>query len=51
MAKKIERIKENVTIKEYKKLMNGRGKPVLIDIKGLYNRDKAIKEGFLYWRL
>ena len=25
--------------------------PVLIDIKGLYNKEDAIKEGFLYWRL
>ncbi len=42
---------EELDFKEYKKLMNDRGKPVLIDIKGLYNKDKAIKEGFLYWRL
>ncbi len=25
--------------------------PVLIDVKGLYSKEKAIKEGFLYWRL
>jgi UDP-N-acetyl-D-galactosamine dehydrogenase len=25
--------------------------PVLIDIKGMYNRKKAVSEGFLYWRL
>ncbi len=25
--------------------------PILIDIKGLYDRKKAEKEGFLYWRL
>jgi len=42
---------EELDFKEYKKLMGDKGKPVLIDIKGLYNKDKAIKEGFLYWRL
>jgi UDP-N-acetyl-D-galactosamine dehydrogenase len=25
--------------------------PVLIDIKGIYDKEKAIKNGFLYWRL
>jgi hypothetical protein len=25
--------------------------PVLIDVKGLYNEEKAIKGEFLYWRL
>ena len=42
---------EELDFKKYKELMKNDGKPVLIDIKGLYNKDKAIKEGFLYWRL
>jgi UDP-N-acetyl-D-mannosaminuronate dehydrogenase len=42
---------EELDFKEYKRLMKGSKKPVLIDIKGLYNRQKAEKEGFLYWRL
>jgi hypothetical protein len=25
--------------------------PVLIDVKGIYDKEKAIKNGFLYWRL
>jgi hypothetical protein len=33
----------------YKNLMNSN--PVLIDIKGIYDKEKAIKNGFLYWRL
>ncbi len=42
---------EELDFKEYKRLMENGDKPVLIDIKGLYNREKALKEGFLYWRL
>ncbi len=41
---------EDIDFKEFKRLMP-EGRPVLIDIKGLYNREKAEKEGFLYWRL
>jgi UDP-N-acetyl-D-mannosaminuronate dehydrogenase len=40
---------EEMDFKKYKELMGNN--PVLIDVKGLYNKDKAIKEGFLYWRL
>ncbi|MBK3333210.1 nucleotide sugar dehydrogenase [Persephonella atlantica] len=42
---------EEIDFKKYKELMNNGDKPVLIDIKGLYSREKALKEGFLYWRL
>ncbi len=42
---------EELDFKEYKKLLGNSDKPVLIDIKGLYNKEKALKEGFLYWRL
>jgi len=41
---------EEMDLKEYKSLMPD-GKPVLIDVKGLYSREKAVKEGFIYWRL
>ncbi|WP_345782861.1 UDP binding domain-containing protein [Venenivibrio stagnispumantis] len=40
---------EEIDFKKYKELMGNN--PVLIDVKGLYNKEKAIKEGFLYWRL
>ena len=42
---------EDLDLQEYKKLMKQDGQPVLIDIKGLYSKEKAQKEGFLYWRL
>ncbi len=42
---------EELDFKKYKELMKDDGKPVLVDIKGLYNKEKAINEGFLYWRL
>lgn len=42
---------EELDFKEYKKLMNNGGTPILIDVKGIYNKEKALKEGFLYWRL
>jgi UDP-N-acetyl-D-galactosamine dehydrogenase len=47
-------VKHNVFMQEkdlsfYKNLMNSN--PVLIDIKGIYDKEKAIKNGFLYWRL
>ena len=37
-------------LKKYKEISNT-GKPILIDVKGIYDRDEAEKEGFLYWRL
>lgn len=40
---------EEMDFKRYRELMNFN--PVLIDVKGIYSKDKAIKEGFLYWRL
>ncbi|MDM7274252.1 MAG: nucleotide sugar dehydrogenase [Sulfurihydrogenibium azorense] len=42
---------EELDFKQYKKLMNNGGIPILIDVKGIYNKEKALKEGFLYWRL
>ena len=42
---------EELDFDKYKELMKKEGTPVLIDIKGIYNKEKAEKEGFLYWRL
>ncbi|MBI4688569.1 MAG: nucleotide sugar dehydrogenase [Nitrospirae bacterium] len=39
----------NYSLKDLKKLCNGR--PVLIDIKSVIDKDKAQKAGFNYWRL
>ncbi len=41
---------EELDFKKYKELIKGEP-PVLVDIKGLYNKRKAEKNGFLYWRL
>ncbi|MEZ0322721.1 MAG: UDP binding domain-containing protein [Hydrogenothermaceae bacterium] len=40
---------EEMDFKKYKGIMNTN--PVLIDVKGIYNKEKAEKEGFIYWRL
>ncbi len=42
---------EELDFETYKKLMDNGDKPVLIDIKGLYNKEKAEKADFIYWRL
>ncbi len=42
---------EEMDFKKYKSLMPNGNKPVLIDIKGIYDKEKAVKDGFLYWRL
>ena len=48
-------VKHDVFYKEldFKRLkeLSNTGKPILIDVKGVYDREKAGKEGFLYWRL
>ncbi len=40
---------EELDFKYFKDI--SKNNPILIDVKGLYNKEKAIKEGFLYWRL
>ncbi|MCX7738955.1 MAG: nucleotide sugar dehydrogenase [Hydrogenothermaceae bacterium] len=40
---------EDLDFKVFKDLMNSN--PVLIDVKGLYSKEKALEEGFIYWRL
>jgi UDP-N-acetyl-D-galactosamine dehydrogenase len=42
---------DDLSFKEYKKLSKIDSKPILIDIKGIYDREDARKEGILYWRL
>jgi UDP-N-acetyl-D-galactosamine dehydrogenase len=42
---------ESFSLEKHKELMENGDPPVLIDIKGMYNRKKAVSEGFLYWRL
>ncbi len=41
---------EELDFKKYRELSK-EPVPILVDIKGLYDRKKAEKEGFLYWRL
>ncbi len=41
---------QELDFKKYKQLSK-EPVPILIDIKGLYDKRKAEKEGFLYWRL
>lgn len=43
-----EAFKEVATTTENKDMPNNY---VLVDIKGIYNKDEAIKKGYLYWRL
>ena len=33
------------------KLIQNDGCPVLIDVKGLYNKKDAVSQGFIYWQL
>lgn len=50
IAVKHKKFMDEFDFKRYKKISDSKC-PVLIDIKGLYNKEDAIKEGFLYWRL
>lgn len=50
IAVKHKKFMDEFDLKRYKKISDSKH-PVLIDIKGLYNKEDAIKEGFLYWRL
>ncbi|MGC8942060.1 MAG: nucleotide sugar dehydrogenase [Sulfurihydrogenibium sp.] len=40
---------EEMDFKHYKEIMSDH--PILIDVKGIYDKHKAEKEGFIYWRL
>ncbi|MBI3592554.1 MAG: nucleotide sugar dehydrogenase, partial [Nitrospirae bacterium] len=41
---------DELDFKDFKEISNG-SPPILIDIKGAYDKKRAIEEGFLYWRL
>lgn len=41
---------EGFDFRRFKELSHGKY-PILIDIKGSYDRTRALEEGFLYWRL
>jgi len=51
VAVKHKQFIEKFTLEKYKELMENGDYPVLIDIKGIYNKDKAVSEKFFYWRL
>jgi len=51
VAVKHKQFIEEFTLEKYKELMENGDHPVLIDIKGMYSKEKAVSEGFLYWRL
>ena len=42
---------EEFDLTRFKSLMENGDRPVLIDVKGIYDKEKAASEGFLYWRL
>ncbi len=42
---------EDFDLNRFKELMENGDHPVLIDVKGMYDREKAISQGFAYWRL
>lgn len=48
-AVKHKQLIDSFNLESFKKILNK--KPILIDIKGIYDKDKALKMGYLYWRL
>ncbi len=42
---------EKFNFSRFKELMDNGDRPVLIDIKGIYDKEEAAAQGFLYWRL
>ena len=51
VAVKHKQFMEEFSLEKYKNLMENRDRPVLIDVKGMYDREEAITKDFLYWRL
>ena len=51
VAVKHRKFLEDFTLDKYKELMNNGDEPVLIDVKGIYNKNEVQRKGFLYWRL
>ncbi len=50
VAVKHESFAETINLERVKLIQNN-ACPVLIDVRGLYNRKDAIKQGFIYWQL
>ena len=42
---------KRIDLQKLKNMMNDRGKPVLVDVRGLYKELLAKEKGFLYWTL
>ena len=51
VAVKHDVFKKEYTLDKLEKLYNSSYKKVLIDVKGLYDKNEAINKNFLYWRL
>jgi len=51
VAVKHDVFKKEYTLDKLEKLYNPSYKKVLIDVKGLYDKNEAINKNFLYWRL
>jgi UDP-N-acetyl-D-galactosamine dehydrogenase len=51
VAVKHKKFIESFDLKKIKSFLDPNHKPILIDIKGIYDLDKAKSEGFIYWRL
>lgn len=49
LAVKHKKIVDEFTLDKCLKVITK--KPVLIDVKGIYNKNEALKKGFVYWRL
>ena len=51
LAVKHRQFIEEFDLAKYEELMENGDYPVLIDIKGIYDRERAESDGFLYWSL
>ena len=51
VAVKHKKFMEDFDLNRFKELMENGDRPVLIDVKGMYDRKEAISQGFIFWRL
>ena len=51
VAVKHKKFIEDFDLSRLQNLIRNGDRPVLIDVKGIYDRDTALTLGFLYWRL
>jgi UDP-N-acetyl-D-glucosamine/UDP-N-acetyl-D-galactosamine dehydrogenase len=49
LAVKHRQYAEDLHLERLKNLSNG-GKPILVDVKGLYSKEESKRKGFIYWR-